>query len=334
MTRATGHAGVRDNRFECAETAGGRVAPLWRTTSADQFVEAVRSRLGPFDICPVKGGFRGQLDTRTADLNVAGDISCTPLKVYRNRYGSGSTTSDDVFKVIWQVSGVGEMEQGGQFLRLEPGNLALYRLARPYQLQTSGSYRALTLSFDLSEMPQWRPLANRYGGQALPVDSASLAALAAMRSLFSVPGDDSIASVMRGAIELVFRSLLRFARDDGHTVPMPSLCLEQARKAATARLADPDFSPDDLARALQISRRSLYAEFQRHGMPPPATFIRDLRLARCHAALLDPELRDRSVTELAFENGFSDSAHFSRAFRDCYGTAPSFLRKRRTTDGA
>lgn len=316
------------NGFSGQGNSGASPTSIIRTADAAQFIDEARARLPQMEFSPASGIFRAELDTRVAGDAMAGYISSSPTLVHWSNRAASTTTNDHVFKLVWQVDGVGEMEQDRQHVRLDPGALALYRLSRPYELQTSGNYRVFVLWFDLSETLQWRQLADRYSGQALPMDSATHAALAAIRSLFAMPRDESSETVMRCAMELVFRSLQRLAHHDACVVvPMPSLRLEQVRKAAIAGLADPDFSPDALARLLKISRRSLYAEFQHHGMSTPAAFIRNLRLELCYAALVNPELGHCSVTDIAFENGFSDSTSFSRAFRQRYDIAPSQLRK-------
>jgi len=321
------------NGFSGQRNCGAFPTSTIRTTNAAQFIDEARARLPQLDFSPATEIFCAELDTRVAGDAMAGYISSSPTLVHWSNRAASTTTNDHVFKLVWQVDGVGEMEQDRQHVRLDPGALALYRLSRPYELQTSGDYRVFVLWFDLSETLQWRQLADRYSGQGLPMDSATHAALAAIRSLFAVPGDESSETVMRCAMELVFRSLQRLAHDDARAIPMPSAKLEQVRRAAIAGLADPDFSPDALARLLKVSRRSLYAEFQHHGMSTPAAFIRDLRLELCYAALNSPdspELGHCSITDIAFKNGFSDSTSFSRAFRQRYGIAPSQLRKHLT----
>jgi AraC-like DNA-binding protein len=39
-------------------------------------------------------------------------------------------------------------------------------------------------------------------------------------------------------------------------------------------------------------------------------------------------MRDRTITEIAFLWGFSDSAHFSHSFRKEFGTSPRAFRSR------
>ncbi|MBN9423018.1 MAG: helix-turn-helix domain-containing protein [Candidatus Accumulibacter sp.] len=43
--------------------------------------------------------------------------------------------------------------------------------------------------------------------------------------------------------------------------------------------------------------------------------------------LLDPRRNNHSISEVAFSLGFNDAAHFSRAFRRCFGRTPSEWRQ-------
>ncbi len=57
----------------------------------------------------------------------------------------------------------------------------------------------------------------------------------------------------------------------------------------------------------------------------PATAYRHLRLRYAHWLIGNT---DRSVTEIAHEAGFADCAHFSRQFKETYGSSPSGQRRR------
>ena len=60
----------------------------------------------------------------------------------------------------------------------------------------------------------------------------------------------------------------------------------------------------------------------------PHRFLRDLRLDRARAMLLDGE----SVTATCYAVGFGNLSHFIRSFRRRFGTAPSSLRKKAQAD--
>ena len=91
------------------------------------------------------------------------------------------------------------------------------------------------------------------------------------------------------------------------------------------RLGDPGLCPGTIAAAHQISLRYLYKIFHEQGVTV-AAWIRQQRLEHCHRDLADPYLAPLPVYAIATRWGFTNSAHFSRAFRAAYGVAPKEYR--------
>nr|WP_255216058.1 helix-turn-helix domain-containing protein [Pseudenhygromyxa sp. WMMC2535] len=92
------------------------------------------------------------------------------------------------------------------------------------------------------------------------------------------------------------------------------------------RLEDPALCVELVASALGVTRRRLERAFAAAGHSVSRKIWSD-RLERCRRdMLLEPE---SSLSEIAFRWGFSDAAHFSRAFRAAFGAAPSRYRAER-----
>jgi|TARA_B100000700_G_scaffold152958_1_gene169777 transcriptional regulator GlxA family with amidase domain len=81
---------------------------------------------------------------------------------------------------------------------------------------------------------------------------------------------------------------------------------------------------DALAERLGTSRRNLERRFREALGVGPRKFARDLRL-RYGLWLL--HYTAKSVTDIGERCGFSDTAHFSRHFREAFGVTPSAARK-------
>ncbi|GAA2133812.1 hypothetical protein GCM10009760_10360 [Kitasatospora kazusensis] len=92
------------------------------------------------------------------------------------------------------------------------------------------------------------------------------------------------------------------------------------------RLADPELCPAAVAQRYNVSLRYLQKIFAEHGTSP-ARWIRDERLARCRAELGDPGLDHLPVAVIGERSGLYGASHFSRLFRDRYGTTPRDYRK-------
>lgn len=76
----------------------------------------------------------------------------------------------------------------------------------------------------------------------------------------------------------------------------------------------------ELAELTHLSLSSFKREFKRIYGESPRRYLRKQKLKRA-AELL--KVSEMNVTQIAFECGFKDLAHFSIAFKDTYGCAPS-----------
>src|SRR5262249_1568126 len=89
---------------------------------------------------------------------------------------------------------------------------------------------------------------------------------------------------------------------------------------------DPDLVPARVAQAAGISERYLQKLFE--GVGDNFThYVRERRLQRAWADLSNPAEAHQSISEIAYRYGFSDSAHFSRAFRHRFGLPPREFRQ-------
>jgi AraC-like DNA-binding protein len=102
-------------------------------------------------------------------------------------------------------------------------------------------------------------------------------------------------------------------------------CVVAARRAAAlehiaSHFQEPGFTGSSLARTLGISQRYLQVLLQETGKPF-TEHVNELRLDRAFALLIAADC-NRRVSDIAFEVGFSDLAHFYRLFRARFGDNP------------
>lgn len=195
-----------------------------------------------------------------------------------------------------------------------------------YELTTSGDYDILTLTFDVRRFPEWRSLLDSQKNRPMLMNSALRASAAAIKSaLGSYQNDPLDVLTIDFGLDLFFRSMSVDTGIDFQGNRRLSPRLHRAKAAIMKNLSDPDYSPEQLARDVGLSKRSLYVEFQRYGLSPSA-FIRDLRLQKSRSDILLSKGRQVNITQIAFQNGFSDGSQFSRAFRARYGMSPNKLR--------
>lgn len=94
-----------------------------------------------------------------------------------------------------------------------------------------------------------------------------------------------------------------------------------------AHLGDPGLGASSLARAHFISVRRLQKEFHQHGTTVTRHVLAE-RLERCRRALVDPDQRSRSISQISRQWGMPDLPNFSRRFRAEFGESPSEYRAR------
>ncbi|MDQ2067784.1 helix-turn-helix domain-containing protein [Xinfangfangia sp. CPCC 101601] len=111
-------------------------------------------------------------------------------------------------------------------------------------------------------------------------------------------------------------------RPHGHMAACGNRKVEQAVEIMERHLISP-MPITDVARSVGCSTRELSRLFQKYGGQTPSETWRRMRVAHGHWMLLNTE---RSITQIAYECGFADSAHFTRCFKDIYKTPPNAYR--------
>ena len=113
--------------------------------------------------------------------------------------------------------------------------------------------------------------------------------------------------------------------------PERSLRLTQQRLRIRAYieepLRDPDLTPQSIAEELHITRGYMHRLFPGDS-ESPARYILRRRLEEAHRALSDSMQAERSITRIAFDQGFNSLPHFCRVFRAHYGITPRDLQRR------
>jgi signal transduction histidine kinase/DNA-binding response OmpR family regulator/ligand-binding sensor domain-containing protein len=103
-----------------------------------------------------------------------------------------------------------------------------------------------------------------------------------------------------------------FAREDKFITELKAYIIEN--------LADSDLKGDKIAQHFGLSRTSLYRKLKALTNQSVTEFVRAQRLAKAVELL---KTGDFTISEVAYDTGFSSPSHFARAFKKQYGKAPS-----------
>lgn len=101
--------------------------------------------------------------------------------------------------------------------------------------------------------------------------------------------------------------------------------LKKAFDVAEKNLSNSEFSSQDFAREMFLSRSQLHRKLVSVTGQGPGEFLRSFRLKRSATLILEKRL---SITQIAFEVGFSSPSHFTKAFRQLFNCLPTeFIEK-------
>jgi len=135
----------------------------------------------------------------------------------------------------------------------------------------------------------------------------------------------AVAQSLADLLPTFVRQLVPPTADAAGTVTQAAL-LHRLCQTIERKLDDPDLTPARVAELEGISERYLQKLFEGSGSSF-THYLRERRLQRTSAELSNPAEAHHSISEIAFRNGFNDSAHFSRAFRHRFGLSPREFRQ-------
>ena len=90
-------------------------------------------------------------------------------------------------------------------------------------------------------------------------------------------------------------------------------------------MSNPDLSVDMLASEMGMGRSQLYRKVKALTNFSPVELLRNLRLRQARELLTTTE---KSISEIAYEVGFTAPAYFTKCYREMYGETPTDVRTR------
>jgi len=98
------------------------------------------------------------------------------------------------------------------------------------------------------------------------------------------------------------------------------LFIVRFKDVVEARMADSDLSVDDLAAAMNLSRVQLYRKVKAISGSSPVELLRTARLNRGYQLLIQT---NKTISEIAYEIGFTAPSYFTKCFKNEFGVSPS-----------
>lgn len=103
-----------------------------------------------------------------------------------------------------------------------------------------------------------------------------------------------------------------------------TLFITRFKEVVESHLDDSELSVEDLAAQMNLSRVQLYRKVKAVTGSTPIELLRTARLNRAYQLLLTT---DKSVSEVAYQVGFTAPSYFTKCFKDEYGMLPGDIKK-------
>jgi AraC-like DNA-binding protein len=227
-----------------------------------------------------------------------------------------------------QVDGQGRVEQDGRTALLSAGDMAFYDSTRPYTLHFDDPFQQLVVQAPKREvmLRDTRELTARTLG------SGTLGAV--VSTFFRSLSDTAKADVDGGAVLAphavgLLSAAASYAGRQALSPPAADAMLRQrVLEFLRHNLADPGLDAEAVARACNVSRRTLYRIVGDEGI---ATRLRRMRIEHAQAILLANQ--HMPVGAVAAACGFETESGFYRAFHAATGETPAEYRRRLGTPG-
>ncbi len=276
-----------------------------------------------------EAAFDGRIRSRA--LGPAGLIACR-CDPCDGRRGRGEIARDDAayFGLLCILEGGEWLDSAGRETPLAAGHAMLWDSTRRMRFRAPARLRKITLLLPqdllLAALPD---AADRVGEPVSLRDGAGALLLAQLRLLLR--GDDLPAmqqpAVLHSALTLLGAAFDPLAGHGSDGRDNAAALRRRIMAHIRGRLDDPALDPQGIADALGLSLRHLHRVFAAGGCTLDR-WIWHQRLLRCRHDLSLAPAQTGSIAQIAFRWGFSDAAHFSRAFRRAFGVSPREWRRR------
>ena len=245
-------------------------------------------------------------------------------------------TDRGVFKVVFQLRGRCWFEQDGRELLLTPGEWSLYDTSRPYRVVNREPSEQLAVLIPRHLLNEANVNAARCAVEAF---SAAHGVGRLLRTLVGATFEElddlqgSGQPLADSVVEFVQMALFERLREQT-VLSSRELLLERIKTHVNRRLRDPNLSIDELATAMNVSKRYIHKLFQEDEQDTVGRYLLKRRLEGCREDLLKADAANRSIITIAFDWGFNDASHFSHVFKKRFGVSPKNLRRRENAPDA
>lgn len=272
-----------------------------------------------------KRAFFGCIEKHAFGPIKANFISVSEQNVWRERTAAANA-KDHIFHLIHVRKGVQLIEQYGRRLKVGAGDCLLIDCLAGFEFDFPQGVEALVLEIGRDWLRGWLPAPEDAAARLIDGRSGWGATLASALSNVT-PSTVGASGLPPTVVAEQIVSLLALAagHDDPSLTTHKRALLRRVKETIRERCHEPDLGPAMVAAALGLSRRYVHRLFASAG----TTFCEELYACRLHRAqrqLCDRRFDGLGIAEIAWNCGFSEPSHFTRRFRERFGSPPSAYR--------
>lgn len=316
-------------------TSGSARAVAWRHerfpvgSSFESFAEALCRVHYRWNMQPRPGeAFYGTVGYRSVNEMLFTDVNVAPLEGARDQPLIARDGQEN-FAVFLIEEGTELLEQGGREVRLGPQSLSVWNTSRPARFESKVRVRQLSVVIPSRPLRAIIPNIDQYCAKVIDgrVGTGLLLAshIRALGTVLQQSGSGAF-DATTATMQLTAAALRGFDNENCSHESVRKALRSSIEAFVIRNISDAELTPERIAHSMKISLRYLHRLYESE----PQTiseWIRLQRLRYCDQALRSSAHRHRSITDICYEWGFSDAAHFSRLYRGEFGISPSEARR-------
>lgn len=284
-----------------------------------------------YETTPLAGSDSQQLEGAIRAREVAGlwmgSITFNAQRYNRDRRIIASSDLDQYLVAVVAGGGMSG-DFAGTGVAARSGDIVVLDLTQPLQsdVTAGGMFSTLIPREILAKATGHSNLHGLILKAHLPMTKLLTAYLRGLGDLGNQSLVDEAAAVQE-ALVTILAAALRAERPDrgGELRPLSAALRQRVLDFIDGNINNPNLGPEFILQRFHVSRAHLYRAFAGDG--GVSSVIRDRRLDAAYLELTRTGISGRSIAEIAFSLGFTDSTHFLRRFRARFGRTPSEVRR-------
>ena len=258
------------------------------------------------------------------------ECTCDPCAATRTR---ASIRADGLETLTIQavLGGREYINFNGEDILLKPGDLLIWDSTRPMSFQVQERLHKISVMLPLPRFQSWLPrswfsIRHSLDGQSNSGLLLTNHVKSLSDSVFHGGCKDNYA-LIDATIGVLINALEPGAANDPK--PLRVTQLLNIKDYIKANIRDPELSPAMIAKAGGMSSRYLHWLFNANADADTVKqYIFRQRLDLCARDLLNPHMKNRKISDIAFYWGFQDTAHFNKRFKQQYAMSPGTFREK------